>query len=440
MPEDNFRPRVQPSDRPGPAEPWPDLGEPPAETAAAGSAATAHGEQPSTNDSDDLLGPFDVIRRALDARRAADQALTLGHAIDDASIMTFDTAPAYSVPVVAPVAEATPTRARFAPAAPVAPPVLPKPARPAEHAKPAPASTAATPANPSHRTRGRLIAGVGILAALAIGAGVATAVATHTQNSAKAPAAPSASATPLPNVLQAVAWVNTSVGPTHVVACDASVCALLREHGFPASSLVVVSGLADVEQADIVILTSALRGQLGTPANAIVAPEPLAVFGFGSVRVEVAAVALDGTASYTQSMTADRQSRRTEGTALLGNSHLVLTPEAQVLLGDGLVDSRVCALLALLSGSHTIVLAGFTPLPPGAGPDVPSTGVVIESIDGQPATGSSSAAAELLSTVKAQQDPYLAMSTAPGALGGHQGLRIVFSQPGPLDLLASATS
>ena len=118
MSEDNFRPRVPPSDRPGPAEPWPDLVEPPAD-AAARSTAADNGEQPSTSDPDDLLSPFDVIRRALDARRAADQALTLGHAIDDASVMTFDSTAAVSAPVV----DAIPTRTRVAPVTRVAPPV-----------------------------------------------------------------------------------------------------------------------------------------------------------------------------------------------------------------------------------------------------------------------------------------------------------------------------
>jgi hypothetical protein len=123
----------------------------------------------------------------------------------------------------------------------------------------------------------------------------------------------------------------------------------------------------------------------------------------------------------------------------LANPHLTMDSTAQALLTNGLVDTRVCALLALLAGSHTVTLAGFTPIASGAGPDVPSAGVAIESIDGKAATGSSASATGLLSTIQAQQDPYLPMTTTAGDLGGHRALLVVYSQPGPLDLLAGST-
>jgi hypothetical protein len=281
---------------------------------------------------------------------------------------------------------------------------------------------------------------------LAFGAGVATVVGTRGHSGAAGQSDPTASAaaapvpSPTPDTLRAVAWVDSTVGPTHVVACDMSVCALLHSDGFPTSSLVVASSLTGVEQADTVILTSTLRAQLGTAASTIVAPQPLAVFGSGAGRVEVAAVALNGPAAYTQSITSDRAGRRVAGNALLSNTHLIVDASARSLLAAGLVDTRVCALLALLAGSHTVTLAGFVPIAPGAGPDVPSSGVVIETIDGQPATGSSTAAAWLLSTIQTQQDPYRAVSAAPGSLNGIPGLRVLYSQPGPFGLLSGMTS
>ena len=405
MSGDYFRPRVDPSARPVPAQPWPDRTDP-----------------------DDLLSPFDVIRRTLDARQAAE------HEAGPATA-TATSGPAWQAQPVVP-ARAAPA---FDPAPRWAEPTATDPTSvPADH------TDSFTRKSDSHRTsRGRLTTVALVAGALAFCAGAATVAVTHDQShpkTASAPAPSTASAAPAPNALRAIAWVDGSVGPTHVVACDANVCALLRAHGFPASSLVVASGLAGVEQADTVVLTPVLRAQLGTRVNAIISTEPLAVFGSGAGRVEIAAVALDGPGVYAQGLIADRQSRRAAGTALLGNRHLIVDPAAGALLSGGLVDTRVCALLALLSGSHTIVIAGFTPIAPGAGPDIPSAGVVIESVDGQAATGQSTPAAQLLATIQAQQDPYLPMPAGPGVADGRPGLRIAYSQPGPLGLLGAETS
>jgi hypothetical protein len=301
-----------------------------------------------------------------------------------------------------------------------------------------------------HRSRGVRRAGRGQIAALvvvliavfscAVAAGFA---ATHhptvvtTVNQAPTVGAPTAAET------TAATWIVAAVGPSKVVACDVSVCALLQERGFPSSSLVTVRlGLSDIEQADAVVLTPVLRAQLGSSVNAIISTEPLAVFGTGADRVEVAAVALAGPSTYAQNLTADRASRRSAGAALLGNTRLTVTGPARAMLADGLVDARICALLALLAGSHSIVVAGFTPIPPGAGPDVPSAGVLIESVDGQSTAGPSGAANRqlLLTLIAAQEDPYLPLSAAPGALNGTSGLAIVYAQPGPLGLLTGSTS
>jgi len=414
MADDNFRPRVSPARITAPAEPWP-----------------ASPSMSDTGDLGNLLGPFDKVRRALDAQRAAEDELEGDHEPEPKPKpkpkpgMTFT---------------ADEARVRTAPT-PVAatPPPPPQPTAPIPPIK--------IRGGKRHSGRGRIIAAVAVVGVLAFCAGVATVVGTRGQSgtpSASDPTAPSVAAPPIPSptpdAIRAVAWVDSAVGPTHVVACDASVCALLHTHGFPTSSLVVASSLTGVEQADTVIMTSALRAQLGSAAATILAPEPLAVFGSGAGRVEVAAVALNGPDAYAQSMATDRASRRAAGNALLSNTHLIVDASARSLLAGGLVDTRVCALLALLAGSHTITLAGFVPLAPGAGPDVPSTGVVIETIDGEAATGSSTAATWLLSTVQAQQDPYRAISAAPGALNGQQGLRVVYSQPGPFGLLSGMTS
>jgi hypothetical protein len=426
--EDYFRPRVPPSHDPAQPEPWP------GQTDETPPEPEPDPEEAAPGD-EDLLSSFDVVRRELDASRVADGEVQ---------------PPAAAEPVAAAKPAKPARRTRPPTVAPKSEPVTtpPAPQVPVSRAAaPPPDTTVDTvisrqerePQHPGHRRAAALtVAGV-----LIVCGGVVAVVATHKHSAAQATAsAPSAPVTATPDDVLAVTWMVGAVGaigPTHVVACDVSVCALLHARGFPSSSLITVtSGLSDVEQADTIVLTPVLRDQLGAGVDAIVSAEPLAVFWSGAARVEVAAVALDGADNYKQSLAVDRANRRTAGLALLDDRNLTVDAQARAVLAAGLVDTRVCALLALLTGTHTVVLAGFTPVTAGAGPDIPSAGVVVESIDGQPATGTNPKAAQLLSVVHAQQAPYLAMSATPGTLDGHRGLQIVFSQPGELGLLGGA--
>ena len=244
-----------------------------------------------------------------------------------------------------------------------------------------------------------------------------------------------ASAAPTPQTLAVVSWVLSSVGPSQVVACDVSVCSLLRAHGFPASSLVTVQAVADVEQADVVIVTPVLRRQFGSALDAVVSAEPLAVYGSAGTRVEADAVALTGPSGYATELAADRTDRRTVGAALLHNGQLTFAQQSGAQLSEGLVDTRVCALLATLASSHALVVAGFTPRGTGAGPDVPSPGLLISSVDGTPVSATSAAAKAVLAAVNSQQSPYLALTATVTTYDGAPALQIVFSQPGPLGLL-----
>lgn len=485
MPEDYFRPRVAPAHGTGPLEAWPDEDEQPAAELEQQPELTeppVPEEPPDSDpdpdpDPDDLLGPFDAIRRVLDAQRAVETAE--GTASTAAAEPPDEPArPAEPGPSADPEPPPHPPSALLPPSPPA--PATPVTARrsipdfdelppgamtepdglPPHDPGPGPDEATVNLALPAPKKRegrtggrGKLLVAVSTAGALAFCAGVAVAVSAVGHGNSTGPStagasadasprasAPGVSDIPTPDTLRAVSWVTGAIGPGHVVACDRIVCSLLQSDGFPASALDVVSGVTSVEQADVVILTGVLRSQLGTATDMMVAPEPLAVFGTGANRVEVAAVVLTGPAAYTQDLAADRAGRRLAGTALLADSHLTLGAAARSQLAAGLVDARVCALLALLTGTHSITLAGFTPTGPGAGPDIPSTGVVITTVDGQPAAGSSVRAVDLLATVQAQQAPYQPMSAAPGSLGPQQGLQIIYSQPGPLGLLPSPGS
>jgi hypothetical protein len=239
---------------------------------------------------------------------------------------------------------------------------------------------------------------------------------------------------------QAAAWVAAYVGGGKMVACDVAVCGMLRNRGFPTTAFVVAQTGLQVEGADVVVVTDLLRRQLGSFLDGLTAAEPLAVFTAESSTVEIYPVALSGAAGYTTQLATDRAARRTAGLQLLRNKRITVTGAARTELATGEVDTRVCALLAALSGSHDVVVEAFTGAGPGAGPDVPAPGVVISGFDGADAVGPSPQAKQLKNIVDAQQPPYVPLSVGAVAAGTGNGLAVLFDQPGRLGLLTGAGS
>jgi hypothetical protein len=248
----------------------------------------------------------------------------------------------------------------------------------------------------------------------------------------------------------AARWLLAAVGAGQVVACDVAECAVLHSLGFPATSLIAVqSGDTDLEKADVVVSTPVLRQNFYAGLDTLVSAEPLAVFGSGTDRVEVGAIALDGPADFARRLSADRSARRAAGAELLANLKLALSPAARSELASGLIDNRVCALLALLSDTYSLSVTAFIPPGPSAGADIPWAGVVIGAVDGASAVGPAHATAELRTLVGRQQSPYKPMLitdvansagitpfTASGMFSpAPRGLEILFSEPGPLGLL-----
>ena len=464
MADDLFRARVEPRRDPAPTEAWPEEWDRPAEEVL-----------------DDLMASFDRHRVELDERLASTTAEQLAAEGDTAT--TEPELPSQPEPAPAPPDPAplppnpvpAPTTASREPAsaapglAKAVPPTAP-PATAASAAAPpaAPPSDPVAPAAPPPRRSRRpwLIAGAALVVAAGTGA-VVTAVAASSSSgpstspaaspsgpavSSTAPVAGGPASTPAPSsapaaapttdpatAAQAAAWIAANVGPGHVIACDVTVCAMLRGHGFPAASVVTIQSLAHVEQADIVAVTDVVRQQLGTSLAGVIAGQPMAVFTAGSSTIAVTPVALDGPAAYAARLAGDRQARKAAGTALLHNPRITVAPAARAALSGGLVDTRVCTLLAVLGGSHTLTVAAFTGTGPGAGPDVPLPGVVISRIDGASAASDSAHTTTLKNIVAAQRPPYAPLSVTRIASGPDQGLAILFAQPGPTGLLTATT-
>jgi hypothetical protein len=286
-----------------------------------------------------------------------------------------------------------------------------------------------------------VLAAAVVVAALAVAAVLADTRASRPEAAARStgPRSAAPAAGPASPVRAAAAqWIVDNVGAGHVVACDAAVCGALTSLGFPASSLTwVQNSIQDLQSADVAVLTPTLNARFGATLAPLTAPEPLAVFGSGTQTVTVTAVAHAGRPGYAQQTAADLNARRLAGRALLANHRISFAPQARTLLGQGLVDLRICALLAFASSGHTLTVSGFGPAAPGAGPDIPHSWVEITTVDHTPATGGSAAATALRALVAAQRAPYqpLATTSQPGSAGAPAALLLRYAQPEPAGLL-----
>ncbi|WP_328581825.1 hypothetical protein [Streptomyces sp. NBC_00370] len=269
----------------------------------------------------------------------------------------------------------------------------------------------------------------------------------HSRNSADADSAGAKDGPgsgPSPEVrTEAARWIATHIGAGQVVACDAAVCGSLAAVGFPVASTVRVGDSAEeLQSADVAAVTSTLRRRLGTGIDNVIAPDALAVFGTGDRATALYPVAHAGRAAYVVQASDEAAARRAAGKALLGNDRLSFTGPARQLLGAGRVDMRVCALLATLGGQHTVTVTSFGPAAPGAAVGVPRSALEISTVDRVSAAGHATAAVALRALVTAQRAPYLPLDTAVRAARGQEPgvLSLRYSQPAPLDLLATPTA
>jgi hypothetical protein len=233
----------------------------------------------------------------------------------------------------------------------------------------------------------------------------------------------------------AAAWVVRHASPGAIVSSDPAMCLALQARGMPSGSLVVLGpGSSDPLGTNLVVATSAVRDQFGARLASVYAPMVVASFGSGGERIEVRAVAPDGSAAYWSALRSDLLDRRRAGAQLLHNRRITAGPLARRQLGGGLVDTRVLMLLAALAGSYPVRIAGFGAAGHGAASTLPLPEVTLAAPRQGPAAGY---LRRIRAFVRAQRPPYLAIGARIVRLGGLQGLQITFSQPGPLGLLGS---
>jgi hypothetical protein len=275
----------------------------------------------------------------------------------------------------------------------------------------------AEPRKPRRRVGARLIAlGLGLLVVGSLAA-VATSHAALSSPDVRA---------------QAAAWVAEQVSPDVTVSCDAPMCAVLQNHGFPASKLVVLGpATPDPVPSVVVVETAAVRGLFGSSLAVTWAPAVLASFGSGPGAITVRLVTPHGGAAYRAALRAGLAGRMTSGAALLDGTRVTVSAVARNQLQAGQVDPRLLLALASLPGHEPIDIVRFGNPGPGASPGVLLRFAdLAEDISAAHMRAAAYARAlwAVLNGTGAQIRPARAVS---GPVQGQAVLRIEYSAPSP---------
>ena len=230
----------------------------------------------------------------------------------------------------------------------------------------------------------------------------------------------------------AARWIAAQVSPNAIVACDPAMCAALQASGVDAGRLLVLgTSVSDPLGSDLVVATPALRNQFGARLASVYAPVAIASFGSGPARIDIRAVAADGTAAYDSALAADRGARIAAGGQLIDNRHITMPAAAQAVLRAGQVDPRLLTMLAALAAQQPLQIVAFGDPSPGASAAIP-----LRSVEIAPAPAGGGTAARLrtmLSFLREQQVPYLPMEAV---LVRQAALSVEYGAPSPLGLLS----
>lgn len=273
-----------------------------------------------------------------------------------------------------------------------------------------------------------------LVAIVALGAGVTGVIIGRAAKSPSVPAVPAAAAGASAATRgEAASWIAGQVAASAIVACDPAMCAALHADGLPATRLLVLgTATADPLGSDVVVATLAVRNQFGTRLQSVYAPVVIASFGTGAGRIDIRAIAPDGTAAYEAALAADRRSRISAGSQLLRNPRIIVAADARNALSAGDVDPRLLMMLAALADQQQVRITAFGDPSPGASPVVPLRSVEIAALG--PGAEAEASLRSLLSFIDAQRQPFQPLRAA---LVGSSALTVEYAAPSPLGLLGS---
>lgn len=273
-----------------------------------------------------------------------------------------------------------------------------------------------------------------LVAIVALGAGVTGVTIGRAAKSPSVPAVPAAAAGASAATRgEAASWIAGQVAASAIVACDPAMCAALHADGLPATRLLVLgTATADPLGSDVVAATLAVRNQFGTRLQSVYAPVVIASFGTGAGRIDIRAIAPDGTAAYEAALAADRRSRISAGSQLLRNPRIIVAADARNALSAGDVDPRLLMMLAALTDQQQVRITAFGDPSPGASPVVPLRSVEIAALG--PGAEAAASLRSILSFIDAQRQPFQPLRAA---LVGSSALTVEYAAPSPLGLLGS---
>ncbi len=244
-----------------------------------------------------------------------------------------------------------------------------------------------------------------------------------------------AGSTAIANVrTRTAAWVTGQVSPGAIVACDPVMCAALQARGLAVQNLLVLqASTSDPLGSDVVVATAAVRSEFGSRLASVYAPLVIASFGRGSARIDVRAVAPDGTAAYLAALRSDLSAREDAGNQLTHNTSISMPTAAARELADGQVDARLLITLAALAARQPVRLIAFSGSAPGESPGVPLRAAKIA---GTGASGAADLRSDL-KFVQAQLPPYRPLLARVVRTGDRAVLNIEYGAPSPLGLLGA---
>ena len=205
----------------------------------------------------------------------------------------------------------------------------------------------------------------------------------------------------------------------------------LQADGLPATRLLVLgTAAADPLGSDVVVATLAVRNQFGARLESVYAPAVIASFGVGAGRIDIRAIAPDGTAAYESALAADRRSRISAGSQLLRNPRIIVAAGARTALSAGDVDPRLLMTAGRArrraAGADHCLRRPVTRSEPG--------GPVARRRDRRagPGAEAESSLRSMLSFIDAQRQPFLPLRAS---LVGTSALTVEYAAPSPLGLL-----
>ena len=238
-------------------------------------------------------------------------------------------------------------------------------------------------------------------------------------------------------------WILANLPSRPKLAVDDLLWASLVEAGYPPAQLAAAGGLGPDRApwpggwADCRYVVGHDRALLAGGAGDAVTrarqnSSPVAAFGAGDDLVEVRRVTTDADAG-AQALR-DGLNRIDAGVALARNSRLGLRPAAADLLRRGAVDARPMAVLAAITGQHSLSVADF-PAVTGENARQPRRLVAVTAIDGRPVRAGATVVTLLDQWLRAQQPPYRPAGTELAQLDGRTALLVRYDALGGSGLL-----